>query len=116
MTTIHKYLLNTAIELPEAATFLSAEMTPEGPALWFLVATEAPKETRRFIAAATGMPLPSQINDCPFIGTVTWVCPTGKPEQPLKQRVAHIFEIPAGLTLPPPEGATASDPADWWKK
>lgn len=72
MKTIFEYTLPKAtpatIEMPQGATILVAQNQSEAVVIWAEVDTELPLETRTFVTALTGQPLPRGKKQ--FLGTV----------------------------------------------
>ena len=70
MRTIYKYVLSsdTSIDMPVGAELLSVHQQEGKVCLWALIATEAAKESRRFLTYGTGHVIPDK--KIHYLGTV----------------------------------------------
>ncbi len=84
-------------ELPRGARFLDMQTQDGGLAMWFLVDTEAPLVTERFVLFETGEDLSNETGVREYVGTV----------QVRGGYVAHVFK------LAPPESLSSPVPGLW---
>jgi hypothetical protein len=114
---IHRYLLNSTVQIPAGAVFLNAQPGQQGISGWFLCDPTAPMEDRSFAVVATGQELPDAIMDCPHIQTIKAIVMCNN--EPTATAL-HVFETTnASGKIPSLKlGANqpSKDPADWWKE
>lgn len=77
----------TELEMPAGAEVLTVQRQGDGPVLWAMVNTTAPKERRRFLASGTGHDLPPGVTRRRYVGTFQL------PDPIFGVTVWHVFDM-----------------------